>query len=538
MRLDFSTHFTLKAWSILFFLFVFFYSNLAFSSNFKLTETFTATWHSDNRDKETTNDDYFDFKNRLDILHISPMLDAILRVDTMTIFDYDLNDPEAPPNKVYRDDYRIERISGVLKPSKNFKITLGDFYTSLGSGILLSLQKIDEFGSETVLRGGKVDFDSRHISWSLMGGVTNVNNIDEMNNYFFEDPMDRISAGRISGKPFQSLKIEAMGLFMERDDPRLKSPHLYGTGIMIDSSPLPGKLAISGEYDVIWREKGVADISQFQRGQGAYLKFDATVGRFSFLLEGKWYEKLDISGSILGDTPIQYNLPPTAEKVDQEILDNSTVYGGRIKGSFRISDNFSVYANFSAGDYAPLTDVLEGNEVSRIAYYLHAYGGFTIFLGEGLSEISAEGGWRKEMEPELGDTDDKWNEHSHNYHVETKMVFYLGRGFSLRYSLLHEARGNAVGLGFVKYERGTQILGLDLSGVMSLNAGFEYDTQSHKMPFSDNLYGWGEGKFFPTKWMILSLKGGIERGGLKCVSGVCRTIPPFSGVKMSVVIRY
>jgi len=28
------------------------------------------------------------------------------------------------------------------------------------------------------------------------------------------------------------------------------------------------------------------------------------------------------------------------------------------------------------------------------------------------------------------------------------------------------------------------------------------------------------------------------RGGLKCVSGVCRVLPPFEGVKLSATLRF
>jgi hypothetical protein len=513
----------------------------ALASDFRLTETFSMSWHGDNRDQDTTNDDYFDFKDRLNLMFIQEMVETSMRLDSMTIFNYDLDDPAAPAGKQYRDDYRIERLTGILKPRKDLKLTFGDFYAQLGSGILLSLRKIDEFGSETVLRGGKVDFDSKYISFSAMGGVTNINNVDELNNYFFEDPMDRIVAGRVSATPVERLKIEALGLLLGWKDVKageVLSPKLFGTGLLLESAVLPGRLTLGAEADMLWREKAVPGGTDHDMGEAAYLKLNGIAGPVSVLLEWKWYEKFDISGSTVGGLAMVYNQPPTAERVDQEPASITTVYGGRVKTDVKLSDTFFIHANFSGGDYAPLTDVIRGEEVKRVAYYLHAYGGFTMFMNEGMSEISVSGGWRREMEPDLMDPEGGWTRHAHVYHVESKFLFYIARGWSLRYSILHESRGKIEGIGYGEYERGTQIAGVDLSGVMSLSAAFEYDTQYHRMPFDENLFGWWEAKFYPARGLVLVFKGGLERGGLTCVSGVCRTIPPFAGVRVDLVYRY
>jgi len=519
------------------------------ASDFRVTETFTFGWYGDNRDDMTLNDDYFDFKNRLNLTVVQEIIEASIRLDTITIFDYDLHDPGAPPGKTYRDDYRIERLTGILKPVSDLKLTCGDFYAQLGNGILLSLRKINEFGMETVLRGAKVDYASRYVSFALMGGVTNINNVDEQNNYFFEDPMDRIMGGRISFTPVRRLKIETHGLMLNwketvRQEP--VSPFLYGGGLLVGANILPGKLTAGAEFDMVWREKisqelveGVPRlVSRYNRGEAAYLKLHGIMGPVSVLLEGKWFEDFDVSGSMLGDMPVAYNLPPSAERVDQEVFSNITVYGGRLKTDVRLSDDFSIYANVSGGDYAPLTDVAAGEDVKRIACYIHTYGGFNMFFNEGLSQVSISGGWRREMEPDVLDEENDWLWHKHIYHAEAKVLFYIREGWSFHYSLLHESMGERKAIEYVKYARGTQIIGFDLSGVMSLSAAFEYDTELLKKPFKKNLYGWWEGKFYPAKGLVLVAKGGLERGGLKCVSGLCRRFPPFTGFKLDVIYRY
>ena len=44
--------------------------------------------------------------------------------------------------------------------------------------------------------------------------------------------------------------------------------------------------------------------------------------------------------------------------------------------------------------------------------------------------------------------------------------------------------------------------------------------------------------FSPTPSSTIRLFAGASRGGLKCVSGVCRVFPPFEGVKLTATVRF
>jgi len=509
------------------------------------TETMSFFWHGDNMDGFGYNDDYFDIKNRFNILFLGKMLETSLRIDTMTILDYDGRTPEAPPGKKYSDDYRLERISGILKPVPGLQVTLGDTYAQIGNGILLSLRKIDEFGMEKALRGVKIDWSPSIVSLSLMGGVSNTNNVDQQDNYFLEDPMDRIAAAQLGVRPHPRVKIQAQGLFLswtEEKSGRFFGPMAYGGGMLLWADLWPGRLTVEAESDLLWREKvSLLDEGELVRGEATYLKLQGVFGPVSLLLEGKWYERFQVAGSMFGDGPIVYNQPPTAERYDQEVEALHDVYGGRLKADVKIIEDVILYGNVSAGDYASLTDVAEGGDENRSAWYLHTYGGLRMFFNAGLSELSLSGGWRREMEPKIVPGEEEpqgWSRHLHIYHVEAKVVFYIAEGWSIRWSLLHESRGKRKATEYLDYDRGTQILGLDLAGVMSLNWAFEYDTEMLKDPFDRNLYGWWEGKFYPMQNLVLVVKGGLERGGLKCVSGVCKHVPPFTGLGFSIVYRH
>jgi hypothetical protein len=522
------------------------------AADFSFTETMTFSWHGNNMDGREYNDDYFDIKNRLNIQFTEKMIETLLRLDTMTMFDYDGKTPKAPAGREYTDDYRLERITGILKPAPRLKVTLGDTYAQLGNGILLSLRKIDELGMETTLRGVKIDYEPSIVSLSLMGGVTNTNNVDQQDNYFYEDPMDRIAAAQVAVRPHPRMKIQAQGLFLNWTEVKTGetlSPMAYGGGLLLWGNLWPGRITAEAESDVLWREK-VAFVdgpdpgwgTEPFRGQAVYLKMHGIFGRLSLLLEGKYYENFLVTGSeFTDDNPITYNQPPTAERYDQEVNSNLSVYGGRLKADVKVLEDFIVYANLSAGDYVPLTEFAEGNGENRKAWYIHAYGGMKMFFNSGLSELSVSGGWRREMEPRFvpgQEEPEGWTRHMHIYHVEAKAVFYIAEGWSVRYSILHETWGKKLATEYHPWSRGTQILGVDLAGVMSLNAAFEYDTEFLKMPFDRNLYGWWEARVYPMQNLIVGVKAGMERGGLKCVSGICKRVPPFTGLLLSVIYRH
>ncbi len=515
------------------------------AADFSFTETLTFAWHANNMDGADFNDDYFDIKNRFNVQFTEKMIETLLRFDTMTILDYDGKTPQAPAGREYTDDYRLERITGILKPARSLKVTLGDTYAQLGNGILLSLRKIDELGMETALRGVKIDYEPSIVSMSLMGGVTNTNNVDQQDNYYYEDPMDRIAAAQLAVRPHSRVKIQAQGLFLnwtELKGAETFSPMAYGGGLLLWGNLWPGRITAEAESDVLWREKvSLLEGTERIRGQAVYLKLHGIFGPLSLLLEGKYYEDFNVTGSMFGDGPIVYNQPPTAERYDQEVDTSLSVYGGRLKADVKILEDFIVYANLSAGDYVPLTELAEGNDDRRMAWYLHAYGGMKMFFNSGLSELSVSGGWRREMEPRFvpgQEEPEGWTRHMHIYHVEGKAVFYIAEGWSVRYSVLHETWGKKKATEYHQWSRGTQIFGVDLAGVMSLNAAFEYDTEFLKMPFDKNLFGWWEVKVYPMQNLIVGVKAGMERGGLKCVSGICKRVPPFTGLLMSVVYRH
>ena len=246
--------------------------------------------------------------------------------------------------------------------------------------------------------------------------------------------------------------------------------------------------------------------------------------------------------------------------MDQEVDNSHTVIGGRLKIDWRILANLTVFANVGGGDYVSVVDMFESASTAlHIGQYVHTYVGFDFRWDMSRSSLSVSGGWRGERDPVDvdGDLDEGWRQKEQVAHGEAKLNLFLGGPWTLHATFLHEWRTKrelvSTGFGFdlteLEYNRGTHIVGIDWAGILSFSVAFEYDTDpglayngdETGVYFNDEMWkyhGWGQVKWFIRKNLILSVLGGTQRGGLKCVGGVCKILPPFAGVKTELVFRY
>jgi hypothetical protein len=85
-----------------------------------------------------------------------------------------------------------------------------------------------------------------------------------------------------------------------------------------------------------------------------------------------------------------------------------------------------------------------------------------------------------------------------------------------------------------KFHEGSLLLALRFR-TLWVAGGYDYTTEPVQ-PKRDYFNGTVQWDF--TSSSNLRLFAGAARGGLKCMSGVCRTVPPFEGVKLSATLRY
>jgi hypothetical protein len=70
---------------------------------------------------------------------------------------------------------------------------------------------------------------------------------------------------------------------------------------------------------------------------------------------------------------------------------------------------------------------------------------------------------------------------------------------------------------------------------MSVIGGYDYTTEPAQ-PKRDYFSGTVQWDVTPSS--SVRLFAGASRGGLRCVSGICRTFPPFEGVKLTATVRF
>jgi hypothetical protein len=242
------------------------------------------------------------------------------------------------------------------------------------------------------------------------------------------------------------------------------------------------------------------------------------LGFVSVLLEGLYLDRFEVRGSqddVLTGQRTIYNQPPTLERLDQEVLDYENARGGRAKISKSFIDGALVlYVNGMYRGYGPPT---------APAKAIHGYGGFEWSYSRH-SRWYASAGYRDE-------TQEKTNAEKTVTHGETDWVQSLGHAWALHLTVNHESR-TADDDDFL---RGTTLVGVEYGRTWSLTGEFGYDTEN---PNVQNQFYAGIVTYQPWDWMNLRTVVGSERGGIKCIGGVCREYPAFQGARFEASIQH
>jgi hypothetical protein len=126
----------------------------------------------------------------------------------------------------------------------------------------------------------------------------------------------------------------------------------------------------------------------------------------------------------------------------------------------------------------------------------------------------------------------------------------LSRGTAIeligRHRIRYERGDNLGPMGTAEaWVEGENYTGINIAPKWVFTQGFEYSTRdlAPSVQFLGVTYpAWlflnvgGTYKF--TKDSNIRLFAGQQRGGLKCISGVCRIFPPFEGVRMELTVRF
>jgi Family of unknown function (DUF6029) len=133
-------------------------------------------------------------------------------------------------------------------------------------------------------------------------------------------------------------------------------------------------------------------------------------------------------------------------------------------------------------------------------------------------------------DPNGGDTHVFYREVYARYDVTE----WLGGPFALKLQGWDRRRHQTEGGQAAPWTELQQLIAVDWAPRLTVGAGFEYTGNTQFPPTYFN----GTVAYNLSSSSNVSLFAGQRRGGLKCVSGVCRVYPPFEGVRLDATFRF
>jgi hypothetical protein len=486
----------------------------------------------------------------------------------------------------YIDNFELEKVS-LNYLDRHFDLTLGDFYLSYGRGIVVSLLKIDALGVDTTLRGLNAKFNWGGFSANVAGGVTNMVNTDEATGEVAPDPQDGILAARFEYRlpHWFTVGLDGAGFF-ENPQTTLLSNYTPGSttqsiglGLLtagsIQSQPIPpgtvpATLTDTGNFsatlDLPWLGKwgklyleearqvqttytngcglfpgcGAQGGHETTNGNAFFASADAFLGPATLLVEFKDYQSFffpvpNSLSSVMFPAFWQQNVysnPPNLEEIFQEEQLTSAIYGPRARLDYKINDHVAPYASFAwfeddTNQYN-ISDGYIGADVNWQQHRSHA----NVAVGrryEIYNQLSSEQGSAFQQE----------------WWVQYDAVQVLGPVYSLELEGLHR-RYDFDDLTGHAWSWGYSYLSLKRSA-WTVTLGYEYNTQYPQIWgrtfLTDVLPSWFQIPNVSTSWIVsdhytVRLFAGGREAGLRCINGICRDFPGFTGVSAELVARY
>ena len=482
-----------------------------------LTNTLTTEARTNNFNGLEGDDNYQALIDRFNLKLVSGDLTATSRIDMMSFRD--------APTDGFVDDATWEQVTVQYRKAET-KLLAGDFYRQLGRGILLAIRKVDEAGLDIKVRGAQAQYVGDVHRSSLFGGVVNSVNLDTVSNNFIENTGDLLAGGHYEFAGFDWAQIGILGLYSQPEERALevlltddseKDRSLNG-GVYLELPELTEDVSVYFEAD--YQQRHVAGTKEPSTGLAAYATLDVSISDFLVLVEGiylnDWKQK-GSNNSVIGKR-FDYNYAPTLERIDQEVFDNTDTLGARIRIERLIESlDLLVYVN-------GMMRMNDFNKDIANLRQIHGFGGFEWSFGDGDSHVYGSSGYRDETQAE--------RQIKTMFHAEFDYLHAVGADLAFHVVSNNEFRtleGEA-------YRRGSTLVGVEMAATGALTVEVGYDTQNPSEGVSNfflaAIISWEINDIFH-----LRATAGTQRGGIKCIAGVCRDFPGFAGAKAELVTR-
>ncbi len=480
------------------------------------------------------------------------------------------------------------------------EVTAGDAYVQFGRGLVLSMRKVDELGIDTTLLGAKIVADKDVFGLTLIGGIANVARVDEPSGRALFLPSvvnndqrgvtplfgsDRIVGGSVTAGRGQPVVLSTNGVLLMRC-----APYGYDANNVVNDSTFAAPIGTCNDFDRstflatlpprnrsrqtvnasqtlevpnLWGHGNVYVEAAVQKrdpdsptegnteGNALYASLVNSADRVTNTMEMKSYRNFyPLVGSVnvsraSAFANVAYSAPPTAEPViaDSMFYDfNACVTGARDRLDYRLTDGVLVYGTFGyfvskseqptglcdafgrskATDKDGTTDLVTDASIGTVWHFDNDKS--IAFLNlNGRHDVKATG-------------ETYYDELAISYAITKYLLGPYSIELAGRHRVIKQADENIRGDSFVgsPWRQGEHMTALKVAPKWILSQGIEYTTQVG-LP---TLYLNGGILYKFTSQSNIRLYAGQNRGGLRCVSGICRVFPPFSGARAELTMRF
>jgi hypothetical protein len=329
---------------------------------------------------------------------------------------------------------------------------------------------------------------------------------------------------------------------------------MVGQGIEVPSLWGHGKLYMEGA--VQRRHHDAQPDDPLAMGNALYGSASADFGPVTETLEIKSYRNFyTVAGAVdvnrvSAFNNIVYSTPPTAELITQDSefgFFNVCVDGGRLRTDVRTSEALLLYGTAA---YFHSKSEVSGGQCDHNGHTANAQSGngTHTYIEDGVlgvewrfdddqSHLFASGGARN-------DTYANGDLFYREFHAEYAFTKHISGPWSIelqgRHRLRREDNANLVGQTasglpiFEYWHEGENYTALKLAPKWVFTQGIEYTTLIGLPTYYFN----GQVLYKFTTDSNVRLFIGEQRGGLRCVSGVCKVFPAFEGARAEVTVRF
>lgn len=477
--------------------------------------------------------------------------------------------------------------------TRDYDVTLGDFYAQYGRGLVLNVRKQDELSSDTTIRGARIEGKARLEAWRLKvnasAGNLNPLRLDAASGRFLgvsgktlstwdaiaEAGMPRVVQSEFVARPEPTLlpdsvvgaelelkhrlaRVSAQGINLERGC--LNSPEGGCIGLGNDLTrqarraqqggaavEFPNVASVGSVYaEYAHQHLDLYERHQSHEGDALYLASTLTFERVTTTMEAKHVRGYQLLGAAIdpGRTPefapVVYNMVPTTHPIwnDTQFENFGTcVTGGRVRTDVqaRRTVNFNTQLGYyrTFGEVGPAACV--PSEQNRNDVWDFAQG-LDVASSGGKSSTSLLLGTRFD-DSAVPRADAQGNTSTAFYreqYLRYDIVRFIGGSSSVQLTGWHRRRHQALGGPSRPWLSGITTTSFQLGPSWNLTMGIEYD-QNPAFPAT---YFNGQVRYNLSSSNNVSLFVGQQRGGLRCVSGVCRMFPPFEGARLESTFRF